>query len=37
VDVQWPGFLWALGLVPLALVAYLLAQRRRAHHAVLAA
>jgi Ca-activated chloride channel homolog len=34
VDVQWPGFLWALGLVPLAVVGYLLAQRRRARHAV---
>jgi Ca-activated chloride channel homolog len=34
VDVQWPGLLWALGLVPLAVVGYLLAQRRRAQHAV---
>ena len=33
-DVQWPGFLWGLGLVPLAVIAYLLAQRRRARHAV---
>jgi len=33
-SVQWPGFLWALLLVPLALAAYLLAQRRRARYAV---
>ncbi len=33
-NVLWPGFLWALLLVPLALVAYLLAQRRRARYAV---
>jgi hypothetical protein len=29
VDLQWPGLLWAFGLVPLAVVAYLLTQRRR--------
>jgi Ca-activated chloride channel homolog len=34
VDVQWPGFLWALGLVPLAVPAYLLGQRRRGRQAV---
>lgn len=28
-EMQWPGFLWALGLLPLAVVAYLLAQRGR--------
>ncbi|HYT25834.1 MAG TPA: VWA domain-containing protein [Actinomycetota bacterium] len=33
-SVLWPGFLWALVLVPLAMVAYLLAQRRRAAYAV---
>jgi Ca-activated chloride channel family protein len=33
-NVLWPGFLWALVLVPLALAAYLLAQRRRARYAV---
>ena len=32
-SVQWPGMLWALLLVPLALLAYLLAQRRRARFA----
>jgi Ca-activated chloride channel homolog len=32
-DVQWPGLLWALLLVPLAIVAYLRFQRRRARHA----
>jgi Ca-activated chloride channel homolog len=31
---QWPGLLWALLLVPVAVVAYLLAQRRRAGYAV---
>jgi Ca-activated chloride channel family protein len=31
---QWPGLLWALLLVPVALAAYLLAQRRRAGYAV---
>jgi Ca-activated chloride channel homolog len=34
VSVLWPGFLWALVLVPCALAAYLLAQRRRARYAV---
>jgi Ca-activated chloride channel homolog len=29
VDLQWPGLLWAFGLVPLAVVTYLLAQRGR--------
>jgi Ca-activated chloride channel homolog len=33
VDLQWPGALWALVLVPLTLVAYLLSQRRRARQA----
>ena len=32
--VQWPGLLWALLLVPVALAAYLFAQRRRASYAV---
>ena len=32
-SVQWPGMLWALLLVPLALLAYLFAQRRRAGYA----
>ena len=31
---EWPTLLWALLLLPLALVAYLLAQRRRARYAV---
>jgi Ca-activated chloride channel family protein len=31
---QWPGLLWALLLVPVALAAYLFAQRRRAGYAV---
>jgi Ca-activated chloride channel homolog len=31
---QWPGLLWALLLVPVALAAYLLLQRRRARYAV---
>jgi Ca-activated chloride channel family protein len=34
VDVQWPGVLWALGLVPLAVVAYVRFQRRRVRYAV---
>jgi Ca-activated chloride channel family protein len=34
VDLKWPGFLWALGLVPLAVLAYLLAQRHRTARAV---
>jgi len=33
-SVQWPGFLWALLLVPAALAAYLLAQRRRTRYTV---
>ena len=33
-DVQWPGLLWALGLAPLAVLAYLLGQRRRGRQAV---
>lgn len=28
-DLQWPGFLWALGLLPMAVVTYLLSQRGR--------
>jgi Ca-activated chloride channel homolog len=31
---QWPGLLWALLLVPVALAAYLFAQRRRSGYAV---
>jgi Ca-activated chloride channel homolog len=31
---QWPGLLWALLLVPVALAAYLFAQRRRAGYAI---
>jgi Ca-activated chloride channel homolog len=34
VSVQWPGLLWALLLVPVAVAAYLLAQRRRSRYAV---
>ena len=33
-SVQWPGLLWALLLVPVALAAYLLAQRRRSRYTV---
>ncbi|HEX9343877.1 MAG TPA: VWA domain-containing protein, partial [Actinomycetota bacterium] len=33
-SVLWPGFLWALLLLPAALAAYLLAQRRRTRYAV---
>ena len=33
-SVQWPGLLWALLLVPVALAAYLLAQRRRSRYRV---
>ena len=33
-SVQWPTMLWALALVPLALLGYLLAQRRRVRYAV---
>ena len=32
--VEWPGFLWALLLVPVAVAAYLLGQRRRTQYAV---
>ncbi len=31
---EWPGFLWALTLIPVALLAYLLGQRRRTRYAV---
>jgi Ca-activated chloride channel homolog len=34
VDLQWPGLLWAFGLVPLAVVTYLLTQRGRQRSAV---
>jgi Ca-activated chloride channel homolog len=34
VSAQWPGLLWALLLVPVALAAYLLAQRRRSRYTV---
>jgi Ca-activated chloride channel homolog len=34
VSVEWPGLLWALALVPVALAAYLLAQRRRSRYTV---
>jgi Ca-activated chloride channel homolog len=34
VTAQWPGLLWALLLVPVALAAYLLAQRRRSRYTV---
>ena len=33
-SLQWPGFLWALALVPVAVLAYLLGQRRRTSYAV---
>jgi Ca-activated chloride channel homolog len=33
-SVEWPGFLWALLLVPAAVAAYLLGQRRRTRYAV---
>jgi Ca-activated chloride channel family protein len=33
-SVQWPTMLWALALIPLALLGYLLAQRRRVRYAV---
>jgi Ca-activated chloride channel homolog len=33
-SVQWPGLLWGLLLVPVAVAAYLAAQRRRAGYAV---
>ena len=31
---EWPGLLWALALVPVALAAYVLAQRRRSRYTV---
>jgi Ca-activated chloride channel homolog len=34
VSAQWPGLLWTLLLVPVALAAYLLAQRRRSRYTV---
>jgi Ca-activated chloride channel family protein len=34
VSVEWPGLLWALALVPVALAAYVLAQRRRSRYTV---
>jgi Ca-activated chloride channel homolog len=34
VSTEWPGLLWALLLVPVALAAYLLAQRRRSRYTV---
>jgi Ca-activated chloride channel family protein len=34
VSAEWPGLLWALALVPAALAAYLLAQRRRSRYTV---
>jgi Ca-activated chloride channel family protein len=33
-SLEWPGFLWALALVPVAVIAYLLGQRRRTRYAV---
>jgi Ca-activated chloride channel homolog len=33
-SLEWPGFLWALALIPVAILAYLLAQRRRTRYAV---
>ena len=33
-SLEWPGFLWALALVPVAVLAYLLGQRRRTRYAV---
>jgi hypothetical protein len=34
VSAEWPGLLWALLLVPVALAAYLVAQRRRSRYVV---
>jgi Ca-activated chloride channel family protein len=34
VSLEWPGFLWALALLPAATLAYLLGQRRRTRYAV---
>ena len=33
-SLEWPGFLWALALIPAALLAYLFGQRRRTRYAV---
>jgi Ca-activated chloride channel family protein len=33
-SLEWPGLLWALALIPVALIAYLLGQRRRTRYAV---
>ena len=33
-SLEWPGFLWALALVPVAVLAYLFGQRRRTRYAV---
>jgi Ca-activated chloride channel homolog len=33
-SLEWPGFLWALALLPAAMLAYLLGQRRRTRYAV---
>jgi Ca-activated chloride channel family protein len=33
-SLEWPGFLWALALVPVAALAYLFGQRRRTRYAV---
>jgi Ca-activated chloride channel family protein len=33
-SLEWPGFLWALALIPVSILAYLLAQRRRTRYAV---
>ena len=33
-SVEWPGLLWTLLLVPVALAAYLVAQRRRSRYTV---
>ena len=33
-SLEWPGFLWALALLPAATLAYLLGQRRRTRYAV---
>lgn len=33
-SLEWPGFLWAFALIPAAVLAYLLGQRRRTRYAV---
>lgn len=33
-SLEWPGLLWALALIPVALLAYLFGQRRRTRYAV---